>query len=334
MNENRGVLGESPAADVLGESLAANVIHLTLLPSEKCNFRCRYCYERFELGRMHDSVIRGVKRLLSSRAPDLDRLTLSWFGGEPLLALDVIEDIHAHVRSILHGRPGLGFRAAINTNAYLLSIEVFRALLAAGVDAFQIAFDGPKAWHDRKRVLPDGRGTFDRVWEHVTALRGLPDRFHVLIRVHVDRENREAVPGFIDQCGEAFEGDTRFKVFLRPLSRLGGANDEKLRTLDGGMDCPEISRLREMVRDKGLVAYDGASPVRMCYASKANAFVVRADGRVNKCTVALDHPGNQVGRLHEDGTLTLDKGLMLKWMRGLPSEEAGELRCPLRNFPG
>ena len=74
--------------DVLTEVLAADVLHLILLPTEACNFRCTYCYEDFRLGRMSEDVVRGVEALLSRRAEGLARLEISWFGGEPLAAGD------------------------------------------------------------------------------------------------------------------------------------------------------------------------------------------------------------------------------------------------------
>ena len=53
-----------------------------------------------------------------------------------------------------------------------------------------------------------------------------------------------------------------------------------------------------------------------------------ADGRLNKCTVALRDEKNQVGRLHEDGTVSIDGEKMLFWMRGLFSGDAFERKCP------
>ena len=75
--------------------------------------------------------------------------------------------------------------------------------------------------------------------------------------------------------------------------------------------------------------YDASGDHGVCYASRANSFVIRADGRVNKCTISLESPKNQVGRLEPDGGLTLDVGLMLPWMRGLFPGDSKELQCPL-----
>jgi uncharacterized protein len=86
---------------------------------------------------------------------------------------------------------------------------------------------------------------------------------------------------------------------------------------------------REAVR-LGLKLAPANGGDSICYAAHANSFLVRADGRLNKCTVALDLPANQVGRIHEDGTLELDRDRMLGWSLGLKTGDAGTLACPLR----
>ena len=70
----------------------------------------------------------------------------------------------------------------------------------------------------------------------------------------------------------------------------------------------------------------------ICYAAKANSFVVRANGRLNKCTVALEHPNNQVGNIKEDGTVELLPQKMMMWMRGLESGNPDELGCPMHGY--
>ncbi|OBS07518.1 hypothetical protein BAX55_02700 [Acinetobacter baumannii] len=66
---------------------------LILYPTEQCNFRCSYCYENFEIGRMLPEVVESVKNLIDNRLDVVDHLHLSWFGGEPLIAKDILLDI-------------------------------------------------------------------------------------------------------------------------------------------------------------------------------------------------------------------------------------------------
>ena len=44
------------------------VLHLIVLPTEACNFRCTYCFEDFKLKRMEPWVVLGLERWLTSRA--------------------------------------------------------------------------------------------------------------------------------------------------------------------------------------------------------------------------------------------------------------------------
>lgn len=72
---------------------AQDELILTILPTEGCNFRCEYCYEEHKKNvmskEMQQVLINYVKKNINSYAG----LTVSWFGGEPLLYPDVIENL-------------------------------------------------------------------------------------------------------------------------------------------------------------------------------------------------------------------------------------------------
>jgi uncharacterized protein len=312
----------------LAQALSSTSLHLVVLPTEACNFRCFYCYEDFRLGRMRPSVVRGIERLLEVRAPSLEHLSVSWFGGEPLLARDLIVRLLEHVAALRGKHPRLEFESDMTTNAWYLARPLFERLLALGVATWQISFDGPQEVHDRRRLQADGSGTFARIWRNVCALREVEGEFDFHLRVHVDRENRAAVPRFLDQCQAAFGRDPRFRMFLRPLSRLGGPNDESIAVLaeeeDAALECA-----RSQARERGLGLLQPGLEDAICHAAWGNSFVVRADGRISKCTVALAHPANDIGRLHEDGRLEIDAPKARPWLRGLRSGQAIELLCPM-----
>ena len=315
-------------ADIAG-CLDSRTLRLILLPTEACNFRCVYCYEDFALGRMRPRVVQGVKRLLSARAPGLDSLMLSWFGGEPLLARDIIEDILRHAAELVAAHPQMTLTSDVTTNGYLLDRPLFERLLDLGVSQYQVSFDGPRDWHDRKRLRADGAGTFDQVWGNLKAIAAVRRQFSITVRVHVDRENHTAVPEFLRDFERVFGADERLQLYIRPLSKFGGPNDAGLPVFDEAEGKRIADGLSHSARDRGLPEIDLESMRSICYASAGNSFVVRADGRLNKCTLALNHPANQVGRIEEDGTLKLDTPATLRWMRGLQSGEAQELECPM-----
>jgi len=314
--------------------LSPRTLGLILMPTERCDFRCTYCYEDFALGRMKAGIVAGVKSLLSARAPTLDELLLSWFGGEPLLALDIVEDVQRHAQDLVREFPSMRLGTHMTTNAWKLTPEVFARLLALGVNDYQISFDGPPEFHDRKRVRADGRPTFERLWSNVLAMRERSEPFLVRLRLHVDAENLAAMFPFVDRCLEAFGHDSRFALFLKPLSRYGGPNDASVPVLSHSDDFRRFAELERRASRSSAPADDApARPApghgEICYASRGNYFVVRSDGRLCKCTIVLDHPRNQVGRLHEDGTVEISSAAVEPWMRGVWSGRESELLCPM-----
>jgi uncharacterized protein len=313
--------------------LSPRTLGLILMPTEKCNFRCTYCYEDFALGRMSSGLVAGVKSLITARAPALDELLLSWFGGEPLLALDIVEDVQRHARALAERFPRMRVGTNMTTNAWRLSPDVFERLLALGIDDYQISFDGPPEHHDRRRVRKSGRPTFERLWQNVLAMRERPGPFKVRLRLHVDHENLEAMFPFVDRCLETFGEDPRFLVFLKPLSRYGGPQDESVPVLSTEEDWRRYGELEARVAGAPVPGGPAERPApghgEICYAARGNYFVVRSDGRLCKCTIVLDHPKNQVGRLREDGTLEISAAAVRPWMRGVWSGVEGELLCPM-----
>jgi uncharacterized protein len=122
-------------------------LHLILFVTEQCNFRCTYCYEEFKRNGMKPEVIEGVQNLVDRRGPNLDHLSISWFGGEPLLAQRTILSLCRSIEA-LSVKHGFARQDSITTNGFLLDTESARRLIDARVSTFQISLDGPADYHD------------------------------------------------------------------------------------------------------------------------------------------------------------------------------------------
>ena len=297
----------------------SDMLHLILLASEDCNFRCVYCYEHFRNGTMLPEVRAGVRRLVEQRAPRLKALTLSWFGGEPLYGWEAVEEL-APVFAKTARDGGMAFAHGMTTNGYLLTEERATKLLEWGCTKYQITIDGLPEDHDCKRVGRDGSPTYGVILDNLRSMKARKQVFDVAIRVNYDRDNFERLGAFLEALSEDFGGDARYRLRFRPVGKWGGPNDDDLDTC--GLDEKRWVKdeLRRQALGLGLHPEGGIEGVRasgsqVCYAARPYSFVVGATGKLMKCTVALDDtPENVVGRITPEGALELHEMNMAKWV--------------------
>jgi uncharacterized protein len=330
-------------AKAAGLALSKDSLQLIIFPTEKCNFRCTYCYEDFSIGRMQPKVQQALKNFILRAAPRLSKLQLNWFGGEPLLVPGIVKDISAYAQQVAMDHGLHSFGGNLTTNGYLLNPSLFRELLQLQQTSYQISLDGYGEGHDVTRKSASGAGTFDVIWSNLLAARGFVEEFSILLRVHVTPTNRDSVARLVDEIAVQFAGDRRFTVLFKAIGNYGGPNSHLIKTIPLAEMVSFIPRLQSVLTAAkvsnmsvtGSAESDTGSDDEVpyiCYASKPNSFVVRSNGSIGKCTVALYDPRNCVGTLTEDGGIELNRNVGL-WMRGFKDFDLDALGCPLTGLP-
>lgn len=137
---------------------------VTFVLTHDCNLGCGYCYAGAKFNkRMPMPIAERALDLAFEDAPS--RVELSFFGGEPLLAYDLLCDIARQARERAR-RLGTEARMSVTTNGTLLDDERAKVLDDLGVHV-ALSIDGTKEAHDSGRPRMGGGSSFDEV------LRGL-----------------------------------------------------------------------------------------------------------------------------------------------------------------
>lgn len=316
--------------------LSNRLLHLVLLPTEQCNFRCVYCYEDFLAGQMPRAVVESIKALMARRINRIDLLSLDWFGGEPLLAWPIIQEIQGFAGELVRDHPTVRLLGSMITNGSLLTRRRFERLLELGVRSFQISLDGTRETHDAMRRRLGGGGSFTTIWRNLLAIRRSPETFSVMLRLHVTRDNLPALDRLLVLLARELAGDRRFPVMFKAIRRFGGPNDAELPILPAEQEDEVLGRLVARAIELGLneeqdiFAKPGILPG--CYAAALGSYVIRSNGELAKCTVALDHPNNRIGTLQPDGTVAIDSPKMVGWLRGALNGDADSMKCPMKGW--
>jgi uncharacterized protein len=147
---------------------------ITLHISNDCNLRCKYCYAdggSYNLSRNLMSI-ETAQSFIDFCAQHFDSIgTIAFFGGEPLMNIDVMEYIcdtmseHTEQGKIKQ-RPDFG----IITNGTIINGRLI-ALVKKYISFITVSIDGPKAVNDANRVYPNGRGSYDKIENFIKTLK-------------------------------------------------------------------------------------------------------------------------------------------------------------------
>ncbi len=185
-----------------------DTLYLTVCPTLACNFDCPYCFETHIPGMMKpevmDDIVSYTERMLE-RHP-FKKVFVVWFGGEPLLGIDIIEMLS---QRLIHAAEAhdVEYSAEIITNGYLFDEHAVEVLTRGNVIKGQITLDGLAEAHNKTRCLAGGQGTFETIADN---LRRQKIPFPIDIRHNVTQENRseiEPLKAFVEELAQESGND-------------------------------------------------------------------------------------------------------------------------------
>ncbi len=292
----RGVIAnfdERAALESMGRAACAapHTISLTICPTMGCNFDCPYCFEDHFAGKMtkevQDDVVALAERMLEKG--HLNDLGVTWFGGEPLLAPDVIESLSERLIALVEERGG-EYNAAIVTNGYLLTAENVAMLERAKCQSAQVTIDGIGDAHNATRHLAGGGPTFDRIIENLS--QPLPFKVNIRHNVHEgNRDQMDELKAFIDKLAEESGNDLRY--YPAPVSGSDVADNrgKQVGLLCGGTDAEVGIRQDSHRFARGRGHYCGAHSIW--------SVGIDEKGNLQKCWEAVDKPSISFGTAHD-----------------------------------
>lgn len=343
---DKGFLVENDA-DELSEIESAHVearrsseqLDLVLAPSMACNLDCFYCFETNRYagrmtGEIQSNVVQFVRRYFESGTR---RLSVIWYGGEPLLALSVIEQLSKRFLTLCD-ECGCEYSAEIVTNGTLMTREKAERLASWKVKRAQITLDGVPELHDKRRVPKNQSPTFYRILEGIEAAAAY---MHVSVRINACRKVATRLEELL-QILAARGLNRKVSVYVAPvqkvqdrktLSRRGSEDlaqsDGELDPLDGQETADLDLRFDELLWKYGFSISDRLPRPRFttCIADKAHSWLIEANGDIQKCYWTAGLRAEAVGRLAADGVVP--RSPHRKWQNWIASRNPDCLQCIL-----
>jgi uncharacterized protein len=300
----------------------------TVLTTLQCNFACDYCFQgdhgdyNKHADRMSLETSAQVAGWIDQRMRELSPKTLSitFFGGEPLINLPVMYDIAERAWVSTRDR-GVALKIGIITNGLLLTEEVVDRLLPFGLNYVKITLDGDRDTHNRMRPLRGGQGTFDRIVENVRKVAG---KVRIAIGGNFDADSVESFPALLDFLKAQDFADKLVKVAFKPIIRekaapkglipltavnasgkplagtcmtAAGAGGSSVCDTCSFVD-EQMSTLREDTKAHGFPTIDGVH-MGPCEIHKKHAYTIGPNGSLYACPGFTGEPTLSTGHIDD-----------------------------------
>ncbi|OPY54907.1 MAG: pyrroloquinoline quinone biosynthesis protein PqqE [Methanosaeta sp. PtaU1.Bin112] len=309
-----------------------------IYPTFACNLSCPYCYEK-ELentkGSMNEEKIQSVLSFIK-KATILNkssRITLGFFGGEPLLEQELCFRIAKEIYAWCEER-GIKYYGTLTSNGTLLAEDTLERL-GRYISSVQFTIDGYNESHDAKRFFKDGRGTYEIVM--AATSRFLQTGKQVALRIHITEDLLNLRELFEDIKRRGFDMNSNFHFYFSltaPSNACINFHREEL-FLESLKNAHKLMPLaRAIATDAGLRhCLDaekslGETVGLSCDYLKEGMHMIDPRGDVYHCPVFTGQKEYSLGTIEADGEVCWTK-VYYDLMDRNPAAISGCKSCPL-----
>lgn len=279
---------------------------LTIATTLQCNFRCPYCYEEHLDSYFDEEKESKLLEFIKDNCSEKNFLSITWYGGEPLLKIDMINRVTGKIIDFCNENEIL-YQFDMVSNGYLLTKKVAERLVNQNqIRSVQITLDGGPRTHNLTRILRNGQGTFTQI---INNIKDICEIIHVNIRVNVTKENVEDVHEiFPILLNHGL--NKKVNIYFAPVTSHEGTcqsiSDSCLRTEEfSKWEIELINYADSLGFDIGNY-YPSNLGGNVCTAINDSAFVIDSEGSLYKCWNEVGKDHLKVGTL-EEGITNKDK---------------------------
>ena len=303
---------------------------LTIAPTLACNFKCIYCYETSKPGMMSEKTRTQLIEFVRSQMTSIKSLDISWYGGEPLLAKDIIYSLSEEFIGLCQ-QHGIEYNAYMISNGSLLDDSTIQKLEEYKVRGIQITLDGPPKIHDNRRICKSGDGSFDTIIDRINRIL-LTSKIDVSIRINLDRTNSNCLEELLKILSERLVSKD-VRISFGQVT----ASTEACRSIESSCYNNKEFALEVVNYYPLLVKYgfDNLNKfpyprltLNYCCAELLNSFVVDPEGYLYKCWNEVGNHNRSVGNI-SDGHYDITHKKNATWVERNPIEYKKCSECAL-----
>ncbi len=258
---------------------------LFILPTTRCQLRCRYCFSNANEGALidmpEDMALDAIDFCLQNvQRQERDLLFVRFLGGgEPTLNWSLLKTATRHAAAVAD-RAKLPSWISVVTNGMISKEKA--VWLAENMDEITFSIDGPPDIQDKNRPLSNGGASSGLVYRAVEAVAKREGNY--VLRATIARETSERMPEIVEFLIKRFDVK---RICLEPLSECGRCDASGSKTPDTEVFTKAFINARDIGKAHDVVVeYSNAKIVRMsCWfcTTTGRQFGLNPDGSITAC---------------------------------------------------
>lgn len=266
--------------------LERGVKSFIICPTYECNARCFFCFAHDDVKHSFRMTFKTADEVLDfvyRQVRKDDEVIFIWFGGEPLIAEDVIDYIIGHFDAHYKGK--VKYSSVFQTNGSLLTDELLeKAIKVWHTKDFQISIEAYQQEHDkRKNYRVKNTNQYELVLKNIDRITG--KGVHCLVRLHLDNRNVGDYTKILDDLLQ-FRDRPSFQLYTTTLHV-----PEHVTKFDNYVHFKQFNEFYRIIFKemfaRGFYSEIGQIlPQRKmirCVARSMNSFLIGADGKLFRC---------------------------------------------------
>lgn len=249
----------------------------TILPTFACNARCVYCYEEGTVPiSMNAETVRQTIEFIKRTRRKTSYVYLLWFGGEPLLRPDIIDEVSRGMTDA-----GLEFYSGMVTNGSLITEEIIRRMKDLWkLSSIQISMDGAEADYKRRKNYYVYDDTYAGVIRNIDRIAA--ESISVSVRLNVDHDNIGDIPSVLHDLAAGIKNRDAVSVSIAPLYGVRNSGDDI-------SIWKKVAELNPLIEEAGfrvtnIANLDRSFRVYRCMGDDPSGNVlIMPDGRLSTC---------------------------------------------------
>lgn len=246
----------------------------TIVSTFECNYNCWYCVQKHEPVTISKEKIELIKKHVVTylKEEKIKSYVLSWFGGEPLMQPDMIEDISSYLKQFCENE-GIEYSSAITTNGALLSRNVILMLKRMKVNYYQIAIDGEAQEHNKIKKDKINASSFDLILGNIANLLALNENANVTLRINYTLKTLKSTQ-IVNDINKFIPEDMRGRLVV-DLQKVWQVKEENI-------PIELLNKFQKELTTNGYLLCTNHI-FSMCYVDKRHYNMIYYNGGVEKC---------------------------------------------------